>query len=210
MIASPLAGLIIGLIVMKILYFLLRNWKPSKVHSVFGRLQLLSASYMGLGHGLNDAQKTMGIIVLALFTATTAGQMESLPSGLKFLSTPEFKVPLWIQILCGVTMAAGTAAGGWRIIRTLGHKMVRLQPVHGFAAETTAASILSITAVFGMPVSTTHAITTSIMGVGVAKRFGALKLSLVERIVWAWVLTLPVAGALAYGIVRLLQAAGIE
>ena len=210
MLTSPLAGLIMGFIVMKILYYLLRNWRPSKVHSVFGKLQILSASYMGLGHGLNDAQKTMGIIVLALFTATTAGQLENLPSSLHFLYTPTFEIPIWVQILCGVTMAAGTAAGGWRIIRTLGHKMVRLQPVHGFAAETTAATILSVTAMFGMPVSTTHAITTSIMGVGVAKRFSALKLGLVERIVWAWVLTLPVAGLLGYVIVRAFNGCGLQ
>lgn len=202
MITSPIAGLVFGFIIMRFLYYLLRDWKPAKVHTVFGRLQMVSASYMGLGHGLNDAQKTMGVIVLALFTATKSGNLDHLPSWLGFLKTPEFSVPVWVQILCGGTMAAGTAAGGWRIIRTLGHKMVRLQPVHGFAAETTAASILSITAVFGMPVSTTHAITTSIMGVGVAKRFSALKLGLVERIVWAWVFTLPAAGVMAYAIVK--------
>jgi inorganic phosphate transporter, PiT family len=210
MILSPLAGLIFGFIFMKILYYLLRNWKPGKVHSVFGKLQLLSASYMGWGHGLNDAQKTMGIIVLALFTATTAGQLDNLPTGLKFLYTPDFKIPVWVQVLCGITMAAGTAAGGWRIIRTLGHKMVRLQPVHGFAAETISASILSITALFGMPASTTHVMTSSIMGVGIAKRFSALKLGLVERIVWAWVLTLPISGLLAYLIVRVFQKFGIQ
>jgi len=210
MITSPLAGLIIGFILMNILYRVLRNWRPGKVHSVFGKLQILSASYMGFGHGTNDAQKTMGIIALALFTATTAGKLEHLPAGFKFLYTPEFKIALWVKILCGITMAAGTAAGGWRIIRTLGHKMVRLQPVHGFAAETTAATILLVAAKLGMPVSTTHAITTSIMGVGVAKRFSALKLGLVERIIWAWVLTIPAAGVLAYGIARLFQFCGLE
>jgi PiT family inorganic phosphate transporter len=202
MITSPVAGLILGFLVMKTLYIFLWDWRPSKVHRIFGRLQILSASYMGFGHGFNDAQKTMGIIVLALVTATNSGAMDNLPSVFGFLKMSEFTIPLWVQILCGGTMAAGTAAGGWRIIRTLGHKMVRLQPVHGFAAETTAASILSFTAIMGMPVSTTHAITTSIMGVGIAKRFKALKLSLVERIVWAWVLTLPAAGGLAYCIMR--------
>ncbi len=209
MLTSPLAGLIFGFLFMSLLYYFLRGWKPTRVHTVFGRLQILSASYMGLGHGLNDAQKTMGIITLALFTATTGGKMENLPPMLKFLYTPKFEVAVWVQVLCGITMAAGTAAGGWRIIRTLGHKMVRLQPVHGFAAETTAASILTITAILGMPVSTTHSITTSIMGVGLAKRLNALKLGLVERIVWAWVLTLPAAGALAYGIVKLFQPLGL-
>ena len=111
-------------------------------------------------------------------------------------------VPVWIKVLCSLTMAAGTAAGGWRIIRTLGHKLVKLQPVHGFAAETTAATLLAVTGYYGMTVSTTHSITTSIMGVGCARRFNALQLSLVERIIWAWILTLPAAGGVAYLLVK--------
>ena len=111
-------------------------------------------------------------------------------------------VPAWIKIVCSLTMAAGTMAGGWRIIKTLGHKMVKLQPVHRFASETTAATLLAITGSFGMTVSTTHSITTSIMGVGCAKRFNALKFSLIERIIWAWVLTLPAAGGVAYLLVK--------
>ena len=160
---------------------------------------------MGFAHGTNDAQKTMGIITLALFTATTAGQLDGLPSWLQFLHTPTFTVARWVQVLCGITMAAGTAAGGWRIIRTLGHKMVKIQPVQGFAAETTAATILAVTAHLGMPVSTTHAVTTSIMGVGAAKRFRALKLTVVEQIVWAWILTLPATGGIGYLLVRIAQ-----
>jgi len=190
---------------MGLLYFILRNWRPITVARVFGKLQLLSASYMGFAHGTNDAQKTMGIIALALFTATNAGRLDNLPSWAQFLHTPKFTVALWVQLLCGVTMAIGTAAGGWRIIRTLGHKMVKLQPVHGFAAETTGATILAVTAYFGMPVSTTHAVTASIMGVGAAKRLSALKLTVVERILWAWVLTLPATGGIGYGLVRLAQ-----
>jgi len=111
-------------------------------------------------------------------------------------------------VTCALTMAAGTAAGGWRIIKTLGHKMVKLQPVHGFAAETTAATVLAGAAMLGMPVSTTHAITTSIMGVGAAKRFSAIKWGVVERIIWAWVLTLPATAAVAYGLMRACQMAG--
>jgi PiT family inorganic phosphate transporter len=111
-------------------------------------------------------------------------------------------IATWIKIICALTMAFGTAAGGWKIIKTMGHKMVKLQPVHGFAAETTAATVLSVAAHYGMPVSTTHAITTSIMGVGCAKRFSALNLGVVERILWAWVLTLPVSAAIAYGLMR--------
>jgi len=118
-------------------------------------------------------------------------------------------VPDWVVIICALTMAAGTAAGGWRIIRTLGHKMVKLQPVHGFAAETTAATVLAVTGSLGMPVSTTHAITTSIMGVGCAKRFSALKFRLVERIVWAWVLSIPATSIVAFVMVWLCFAVGL-
>jgi len=114
-------------------------------------------------------------------------------------------IPLWIKIICALTMAAGTAIGGWRIIRTLGHKLVKLQPVHGFAAETAGASVLLGTAMLGMPVSTTHVITASIMGVGAARRLSALKWILAEQIVWAWIFTLPVSAAIAYGLVKLMQ-----
>ena len=117
-------------------------------------------------------------------------------------------VPNWVVVVCALTMAAGTAAGGWRIIKTLGQKMVKLQPVHGFAAETTAATVLAAAAHWGMPVSTTHTITTSIMGVGCAKRFSALKLGVIERILWAWVLTLPATGLLAFLLVWLSQKLG--
>jgi PiT family inorganic phosphate transporter len=182
---------------------------------VFGKLQLVSAAYMGFSHGTNDAQKTMGIIALALVAATTAGKLDNLPDWLSFLRIAEapkgqpMEIALWIKVVCALTMAAGTAAGGWRIIKTLGHKMVKLQPVHGFAAETTAATVLYTAAFFGMPVSTTHAITTSIMGVGCAKRFSALKLGVVERIIWAWLLTLPASGFMAYLLVRLGRATGM-
>ena len=117
-------------------------------------------------------------------------------------------IPDWVVVLCALTMAAGTAAGGWRIIKTMGHRMVKLQPVHGFAAETTAATVLAFTGHLGMPVSTTHAISTSIMGVGCAKRFSALKLKVVERILWAWVLTIPATMAVAFGLVWLCQLLG--
>jgi PiT family inorganic phosphate transporter len=169
---------------------------------------------MGFSHGTNDAQKTMGIIALALAAATSAGIFNNLPDWLGFLHTPELppgqplEIAVWIKVVCALTMCAGTAAGGWRIIRTLGHKMVKLHPVNGFAAEATGASVLLVAAHFGMPVSTTHAITTSIMGVGCAKGFNALKLRVVERIVWAWVLTIPASGLMAYGLVRLARAAG--
>jgi PiT family inorganic phosphate transporter len=214
MITSPICGLVFGFLLMGTLYFLLRNWRPATVNKTFGKLQLFSSAYMGFSHGTNDAQKTMGIIALALVAATSGGAFNSLPDWLGFLKTPEplkgqsLEIAVWIKVLCALTMCAGTAVGGWRIIKTLGHKMVRLHPVHGFAAETTAATVLITAAHFGMPVSTTHAVTTSIMGVGCAKGFNHLKFEVAERIVWAWIMTLPASGALAYLLVRFAQMAG--
>jgi len=388
MVTSPVLGLTIGFLVMGVLYFLLRNWRPVTVNRTFGKLQLFSAAYMGFSHGTNDAQKTMGIIFLALVAGTTSGTFDSFGPRLSFLHAPEnlgsvaashvelgrldqakghdtsavshfakaadaksntgkwlyaealkagrgvkadpakadklfaelaadkfdtssfkpaqpiarkfkdapetseaaatwlktkadansddailalgvaylsgngvpkddaearrlferaternhpaahynlalmalngigetrnevtairqFKacikeeaIPTWIKIICALTMAAGTAAGGWRIIKTLGHKMVKLHPVHGFAAEATGASVLLAAASLGMPVSTTHAITTSIMGVGCAKGFNHLKFKVVERILWAWVLTIPASGLVAYFLVRAARSFG--
>ncbi len=339
MVTSPVVGLVGGFLIMGLLYFLLRNSRPRFVNRFFGKAQIVSASYMGFAHGLADAQKTMGVITLALVTATATGSFNQLPDLFSFLrmeksqhsedsiklgldakAAPatlgsaadtlaaesarlkpgEFKeafealaakfyleagrqddgermksaaaathatllakekariltkvpvlgkmvaakhndwnklldkemksaaeagkkplvvasgkvrdlspdVPAWIKVVCALTMAAGTAAGGWRIIKTLGHKMVKLQPVHGFAAETTAATLLAVTGNLGMTVSTTHSITTSIMGVGCAKRLNALKFSLIERIIWAWILTLPAAGIVAYLSVKVFQFCG--
>ena len=209
MVASPVIGLIGGAFLMYFLMAALRKATPHFVRIVFGKAQLVSAGFMGYSHGSNDAQKTMGIITLALFTGTQSGAFAALPDALHFLYTPEFVVPRWVMITCALTMAAGTAAGGWRIIRTMGHKMVKLQPVHGFAAETTAAAIIHGASSMGIPLSTTHVITTSIMGVGATKRLSAVKWGLVGKIVWAWVLTLPVTGALGYGIVTVLHKFGI-
>jgi PiT family inorganic phosphate transporter len=150
----------------------------------------------------------MGIIALALFTGTKSGAFDHLPVWAAFLRTPEFVVEKWVVVTCAVVMAAGTAAGGWRIIRTMGHKMVKLQPVHGFAAETTAAAIIHVASTLGIPLSTTHAISTSIMGVGAVKRFGAVKWGVVERIVWAWIFTLPVCGLVGYLTMALLITLG--
>lgn len=211
MVSSPIIGFVVGLLLMSLIYWLFRRARPALVNSLFGKLQLASAGYMGFAHGLADAQKTMGIITLSLVTGTKAGVFVGLPETFSFLAlhppadggAPD--VPWWIKVVCALVMAAGTAAGGWRIIRTMGHKMVKLQPVHGFAAETTAATLLFVTGQLGMTVSTTHAITTSIMGVGCAKRFSALKLNVVERILWAWVFTLPVTALIGYGLMRLVQ-----
>ncbi|HEY3662459.1 MAG TPA: inorganic phosphate transporter [Chthoniobacterales bacterium] len=202
MITSPVIGFLLGALLMIILFIVLRPFTPHFVHSLFGKLQLGSAAWMAHSHGTNDAQKTMGIIALALYTGTTNGKFAHLPPFLDFLHTPEFKVNTWVVILCATTMAAGTAAGGWRIIRTLGHKMVKLQPVHGFAAETSAAVIIQVASSWGIPLSTTHVISTSIMGVGAVKRFSGVKWGVVQRIVWAWVLTLPATGLIGYILAR--------
>jgi PiT family inorganic phosphate transporter len=203
MITSPVAGFLVGGLLMFILLVILHRFTPHVIHSIFGKLQMVSAAWMAHSHGTNDAQKTMGIIALALFTGTTGGAFAHLPSALSFLQTPEFRVPSWVVVICAATMAAGTAAGGWRIIRPLGHKMVKLQPVHGFAAETTAAVIIQAASSYGIPLSTTHVITASIMGVGAVKRFGGVKWGLVGQIVWAWFLTLPLTGLLGYILARL-------
>ncbi|MEN3942620.1 inorganic phosphate transporter [Prosthecobacter sp. SYSU 5D2] len=205
MITSPVLGFVIGFIFMGLLFILIRNWRPNLINNIFGKLQIVSAAYMGFGHGFADAQKTMGILALTLYTATQAGTLDDAPAFLSFLRTPEFDVATWIKILCAVVMAAGTWAGGWRIIKTLGHRMVKMKPVHGFAAEMTGATILAVTGHMGMPVSTTHTITTSIMGVGAAKRFNSIRWTLVERIVWAWVLTIPITAGLSYVIFKALD-----
>ena len=176
---------------------LLRNARPLRVNRFFGRAQMFSAGAMGFMHGTNDAQKTMGIIALTLLGATKAGQLENLPGWLSFLRTPapppgkEMEIAVWIKVVCALTMAAGTAVGGWRIIKTLGHKMVKLHPINGFAAETSSATVILAATHLGIPVSTTHNISAAIMGVGAARRLNAIKWTVVERMVWAWVLTIP-------------------
>ena len=203
MFTAPMAGMFGGGLLMLVLLFFFHRCRPMIINRVFGRLQLVSAAWMGFSHGTNDAQKTMGIIALLLFTGTHAGSFEHLPDWLAFLRTPEFKVATWVKVACAVTMAAGTAAGGWRIIRTLGHKVVRLQPIHGFAAQTTAAGIIQLASFFGIPLSTTQVISASIVGVGTTKRFSAVKWGMVGKIVWAWVLTGPTTAILGYWLQKL-------
>ena len=212
MIISPICGFGLGFVLMVTLYILLRNFRPNPVTKTFSKLQLLSAGSMGFMHGMNDAQKTMGIIALALLTGTTAGVFDGLPHWMNFLRvTPHGngpEIPIWVKVLCAMTMAAGTAAGGWRIIRTLGRKMVRLQPINGFASDTASATIIAIASHYGIPVSTTHNVSAAIMGVGTARKFDAIKWTVVERMIWAWILTLPIAAAIAYGAVQFLRALG--
>jgi PiT family inorganic phosphate transporter len=219
MVLSPAAGFIISFAFMGALYALLawfgnrQGWlrrfgRTPFVNFFFGKAQILSASAMGVAHGMNDAQKSMGIIALALAGATASHQFDQLPVWLSFLRIDEspvggFAIPVWVKVVSALTMAAGTAGGGWRIIRTLGHKMVKLHPINGFAAETSSAAVILVASAFGIPVSTTHNVSASIMGVGAAKRFNAIKWSVVERMMWAWILTLPVTALLAYGLVVL-------
>lgn len=205
MITSPLGGFIIGTAIMLLLMALLKKFRPYLIQKIFGKAQLASAAFMGFSHGGNDAQKTMGIIALALFTGTKAGTFNNLPPFLHFLRTPTFTINTWVIVACALMMAAGTAAGGWRIIRTLGHKMVRLQPVHGFAAETSAGIVIHIATGMGIPVSTTHVISTSIMGVGATKRLSAVKWGVVHRIVWAWVFTLPATALIGWLTLKMLR-----
>ena len=225
MFASPVIGFILGLLAMVLLFTLIdflagrggllqRLARPRAVNGFFGKAQIVSAGAMGLSHGMNDAQKTMGIIALALAGATSHGIFAELPDWLGFLrleggagGSPD--IPIWIKVLCALTMAAGTAAGGWRIIKTLGHKLVKLHPINGFAAETASASVIFVASHFGIPVSTTHTISSAIMGVGSAKHHNAIKWSVVERMIWAWVLTIPVTGGLSYMLVEAFRWAGL-
>ena len=222
MITSPIAGFVLGVLVMLLLWAIIsamanaggplaRMARPRWVNAFFGKAQIFSAAYMGYAHGHNDAQKTMGIIAMTLIGAEQAGIFADLPGWLGFLHPQNHHgqtIATWIVLACAVVMALGTALGGWRIIKTLGHKMVKLHPIHGFAAEVSSASILTLAAHFGMPVSTTHSISTAIMGVGFAKNPKALRIGVIERIVWAWILTIPAAGLIGYLVLRLFQLFG--
>ena len=208
MLVSPVLGFVGGMLVMTLLFLVIRRMRPRFVDLLFGRLQLVSASYMGWSHGFADGQKTMGIMALACYVATTSGDLKHLPSWLGFLYCPKFEIKTWVKVSCALVMAMGTYIGGWRVIQTLGRKMVRLRPIHGFAAETTGATILLLTGRLGLPVSTTHVITTAIMGVGCARRFSALNWELVERILWAWMMTIPATALLAYLLIYLAQTLG--
>lgn len=209
MILAPTLGIVLGFVWMGVLLAFFHSWRPGTVNRMFRKCQFLSAAWMSFSHGTNDAQKTMGVIALILFTATTQSHaFDQLPPWIGFLRAPEFKVYVWIKVVCALTIAAGTATGGWRIIHTLGKRMVRLQPIHGFAVQTTAAGIIQIASLCGIPLSTTHIVSASIMGAGATKRLNAVKWSVVERIVWAWIMTLPVTSLIAYGLVRAMQGMG--
>jgi PiT family inorganic phosphate transporter len=192
---SPVIGLVAGLLLMTAIYWLFRGFPPSRVDKWFRRLQLLSAAFFSLNHGANDAQKTMGIITTILLAA---GYIQT------------FHVPFWVILAAHAAIALGTLAGGWRIIHTMGAKITKLQPVGGFAAETGAAFALLTATQLGVPVSTTHAITGAIVGVGATRRLSAVRWGVAGQIVWAWVLTIPCAFSIAAFMYLLMHAAGLR
>jgi PiT family inorganic phosphate transporter len=189
MFLSPVVGMILGLLFMTGLLWLLRNSLPGRVDNWFRKLQLVSAGLYSLGHGGNDAQKTMGIIAILVYTYQKS----------KGTAPPDLHVAIWMVLSCHAAIALGTLAGGWRIVKTMGTKITKLKPIGGFCAETAAAVTLFANSYLGIPVSTTHTITGAIMGVGTTHRFSAVRWGVATRIVWAWVLTIPAAALIAAG-----------
>lgn len=184
---SPLFGMLLALLLSIMVLWLFRKSAPYKTESRFNKLQFISSSLFSLGHGANDAQKTMGIITILLFAN---GYLDG-----------DFHVPFWVVISCQIAMALGTLLGGWRIVRTMGMGITKVRPTGGFCAQTSGSIALFLATSFGIPVSTTHTITGAIVGVGLSRRVSAVRWGLASRIVWAWVLTIPCAGlvaALAY------------
>ena len=183
LVLSPILGIAIGFAAMVVILNVFRRANPRRINERYRRLQIVSAAFMAFSHGSNDAQKTMGIMTLALIAAG------ALPA--------DASIPLWVIVLAASAISLGTAAGGWRIIRTMGQRVVKLDPVHGFAAETTAASIILTASHFGMPVSTTHVISSAIIGVGSSDRLSAVRWGVAGNIVIAWILTIPASAAVA-------------
>ena len=180
---SPILGIVLGFTFMVALMWTFRNKTPSGLNIGFRKLQVVSAGIMAFSHGTADAQKSMGVITMAL---------------LSYGMISTFEVPTWVKVACAVAMALGTAAGGWRIIKTVGRDFVKLQPVHGFCVETASAGVILGASAIGMPTSTTHVITSAILGVGLSKRMSAVNWGIAKRIVVAWVLTIPASAVVAY------------
>jgi len=192
LLTSPIAGLVIAYIFAVVLLNLLRRARPSQANGAFRKLQFFSSGFVAFSHGANDAQKTMAIITLALFSS---GHLA------------EFAIPTWVALAAALAIALGTWAGGWRIIRTMGTRIIRMEPVHGFAAQTVAASVIQLATAWGLPVSTTQVVSGSVMGAGATRRFSAVRWGVARRIVWAWIFTIPASAALA-GVAALLVEAG--
>ena len=182
LVLSPLAGFFVSYCVMALLIRIFRRAARRPVTKAFSKLQILSSAFMATSHGLNDAQKTMGVITLALFL---------------FHQIDTIHVPFWVKFTCALAMGLGTAIGGWKIVKTMGHKIFKLEPVHGFAAETSAAFVITSASLFGAPISTTHTITSCIFGVGATKRLSAVRWGIAGNLLVAWVLTIPATGTLA-------------
>jgi PiT family inorganic phosphate transporter len=189
LIASPIIGFIISLLFMKLLFRLFGGSSPKKVGNTFRHLQIVSAAFMAFSHGSNDAQKTMGVITLSLFSA-------GFPLAVDSHGVPN--IPIEVIIIAALAMAGGTAAGGWRIIQTMGQRIVHLEPIHGFAAETTAATIIETASRLGFPLSTTHVISSCILGVGAARRVSAVRWLVALNIVRAWIFTIPVTATIGF------------
>ncbi len=187
---STFLGFGAGLVIMLAISWLFQDHPPSRVRKLFGRLQIISAAFMAFSHGSNDGQKFIGVFTLALVLGGVI---------------PEFHVSLPVILICGVVMGIGTSIGGWRIVRTMGLRMVKLEPPSGFSAETAAASCIELASRLGIPVSTTHTINTAIMGVGASKRLSAVRWGVVREVVAAWILTFPVCGVIAWLVVKLLE-----
>src|SRR6266568_1126659 len=183
LVLSPILGTVLGFIFMVMMMWAFRNSAPYGLNKGFRRLQVLSAAFMAFSHGTADAQKSMGVITMALVSYG-------------WLTT--FQVPTWVMIACATAMALGTAVGGWRIIKTVGRDFVKLQPVHGFCVETASAGVILGASAFGLPTSTTHVITSAILGVGLSKRMSAVNWGIANRIVWAWLLTIPASAGMAF------------
>jgi inorganic phosphate transporter, PiT family len=197
LVLSPLFGLLSGLVLMVALTWLVLRLRPTAVNRGFRVLQLGSAGFMAVAHGSNDAQKAMGIITLAL-ASYAASQGE--PTG-------DLHPPTWVVLSCATAMAAGTSAGGWRIMRTMGHKIIKLRPINGFAAETAAAGVILVATWLRAPVSTTHVISSSIMGVGASRRVSAVRWGVARSMLIAWVLTIPISAAVSAAVYAALRAA---
>ena len=182
LVTSPIAGLLIAYAVTVVLLNLLRRARPSQANNTFRKLQLFSSGFVAFSHGANDAQKTMAIITLALFSSGHIG---------------EFAVPTWVALAAALAIGLGTWAGGWRIIRTMGSRIIRMEPVDGFAAQTVAATVIQVATMWGLPVSTTQVVSGSVMGAGATRRFSAVRWGVARRIVWAWIFTIPASATLA-------------
>lgn len=180
---SPIAGIVVGFVLMVILLWTVRSFPPDKLNKNFRKLQIISAAFMAFSHGTADAQKSMGVITMALVS---------------YGSLHTFSVPMLVMISCALAMAMGTAMGGWRIIKTVGKDFVKLQPIHGFCVQTSAAGVILGASAFGLPTSTSHVITSAIFGVGLSKRLSAVNWKIAQNIFWAWLLTIPASGILAF------------